>query len=231
LSPEQLNWFRNEVEKSLAIDEQVVMFQHHYPFKVYEEFAGPGIDTWREIVQTQRITAIFSGHTHYGQIANDGRNVAITTRSIGDPEGGPPGYTIAYLRGDDLAVTYRSVEDRGPLALITHPRRLILATGHQHIVTGLDWIHVRVWPISAIREVRARFDGGEWFPMRMSQTNEWVHSLEGDGLAKGEHRLDVEVLDHDGLKGGDAIAFLVDPTGRYTPVPQVWPTVTATAFC
>jgi len=217
LSSEQLSWFRDEVDRSLAVDERVVVFQHHYPYKVYEEFAGPGIDGWREIVQTRRIKAIFTGHTHYGQIANDGRNVAITTRSIGDPEGGPPGYAIAYLRGDDLALTYRSTEDRGPVALITHPSDLLLATGREHIVTGLDWIHVRVWPIAAIRDVRARLDGGMWFPLRMAgtnDTNEWVHALDGEMLAKGEHQLEVEVVDDDGLKASDEIIFQVDPTGR-----------------
>ena len=78
-------------------------------------------------MQSQRIEAIVCGHTHYWQVANDGRNVAIATRSIGDPEGGPPGYTLLYLRGDDLAATYRSVEDRGPVVLVTHPRERLLA--------------------------------------------------------------------------------------------------------
>ena len=39
----------------------------------YETFDGPGIAEWREIVQTRPVTAIFCGHTHYGQIANDGQ--------------------------------------------------------------------------------------------------------------------------------------------------------------
>ena len=57
-------------------------------------------------MQTRRIAAIVTGHTHYDQIANDGRNVAIALRSIGDPEGGAPGYAVVYLHGTDLAVAY-----------------------------------------------------------------------------------------------------------------------------
>jgi hypothetical protein len=59
------------------------------------------------------LTVILAGHTHYWQIANDGRNVAIAMRSIGDPEGGPPGYALAFFHGDDFAVLYRTAEGRG----------------------------------------------------------------------------------------------------------------------
>ena len=95
LSAEQIDWFRGEVDSALARGERVVIFQHNYPYQIWEDFAGPGIDDWRAIVQTRRIEAIVCGHTHYWQVANDGRNVAIATRSIGDPEGGPPGYTLS----------------------------------------------------------------------------------------------------------------------------------------
>ena len=142
--------------------ERVVIFQHNYPYQIWEDFAGPGIDEWRSIVQTRRIEAIVCGHTHYWQVANDGRNVAIATRSIGDPEGGPPGYTLLYLRGDDLAVTYRSVEDRGPVVLVTHPRERLLATGPRHIVSGHDRVVVRTWSESRVWAVRYRIDEGAW---------------------------------------------------------------------
>ena len=91
LSAEQIDWFRGEVDSALAAGERVVVFQHNYPYQIWEDFDGPGIDDWRAIVQTRRIEAIVCGHTHYWQVANDGRNVVIATRSIGDPEGGPPG--------------------------------------------------------------------------------------------------------------------------------------------
>jgi hypothetical protein len=230
LSAEQVRWFRGEVDAALARDERVVVLQHHYPFKVFEEFAGPGIDDWREIVQTRRITAIFSGHTHYSQIANDGRNVMITTRSIGDPEGGPPGFIIAYLRGDDLAVTYRSIEDRGPVVLITHPRRLLLATSHHHIVSGPDRIRVRSWSAGPVTSVRGCIDDGDWFLLSQMNPNEWEHTLP-DGLEKGHHVVRVEGANNEDKQGADEITFLVNPTRRYSPVPSVWPMVQATAFC
>ena len=54
LSAEQIDWFRGEVDSALAEGERVVIFQHNYPYQIWEDFDGPGIDDWRAIVQTRR---------------------------------------------------------------------------------------------------------------------------------------------------------------------------------
>jgi hypothetical protein len=177
------------------------------------------------------VEAILSGHTHYGQVANDGRNVAIATRSIGDPEGGPPGYTLLYVRGDDLAVIYRSIEDRGPLALVTHPRDRLLCMGPQHVVQGPDRLVVRVWHSSRTEAVFYRIDEGLWANLEPAGDADWSGPIDGDRLSKGKHFLDVFAIAADASEGRTTIEFFVDPTGRYTAVPEVRPVVTSTAFC
>ncbi len=231
IAEEQLAWFRAQVDEATAAGERVVIFQHNYPYQIWESFAGPGLDAWREVVQTRRIAAIFAGHTHYGQVANDGRNVAIATRSIGDPEGGPPGYTIAHLDGENLAVTYRAVIDEGPIVLVTHPRDLLLATGPAHVVTGPDAVRVRVWSSSTLSTLRGRLDDGDWSGLEFLGAGLWTAPLPGDRLAKGEHAYEVEAVDAEGRRGGQRLGFLVDPTGRFTAVPGVRPAVTVTKFC
>jgi len=226
LSVGQVAWFAAEADGARRAGERVVVFQHNYPYQIWEDFAGPGIDDWREVVQTRRVHAILTGHTHYWQVANDGRNAVVTTRSIGDPEGGPPGYTVALFHGDDFAVTYRSVGDPGPLVLITHPRDAMLATGPAHVVRGPDEIRVRVWATGPVAGVRARVDDGPWVDLRPAGPLDWSGPLPGDRLAKGTHRLTARAA-----AGGQTIEFAVDPTGRYTAVPAVRPVVTATNFC
>jgi hypothetical protein len=231
ISPAQIDWFRGEVDDALAAGERVVVFQHNYPYQIWEDFAGPGIDDWRALVQTRRITAVVTGHTHYGQAANDGRNVVLTTRSIGDPEGGHPGYTLLYLAGDDLAWTYRTMRDEGPLVLLTHPRETLLCTGPAHVVRGDDHVSARVWPAAQVVQVQGRVDDGGWFDLHPDNEGDWSCPLPGGGLSKGAHRLEVRAADRGGSEGGQTITFFVDPTGRYTAVPGVRPAVTATAYC
>jgi Icc protein len=231
LSTEQTGWFGEEVDGALSRGERVVVFQHNYPYQIWENFAGLGIDDWRAVVQTRRIEAVICGHTHYGQVANDGRNVMLATRSIGDPEGGPPGYTLLYFRGDDFAMTFRSVEDHGPLVMVTHPRERLLSTGPGHVVRGHDRVIVRAWPAPAVAAVRYRIDEEAWAELEPADEGHWSAPLSGDRLAKGEHVLEVVAVGHDAAEGFQRVGFMVDPTGRYTPVPEVRPVVTSTAFC
>jgi 3',5'-cyclic-AMP phosphodiesterase len=228
---EQIEWFRAEVDRAIARGERVVIFQHNYPYQIWEDFAGPGIDDWRGIVQTRRVEAIICGHTHYWQVANDGRNVVIATRSIGDPEGGPPGYTLLYFRGDDLAATYRSIEDRGPLVLVTHPRERLLATGPRHVVSGPDRVVARVWSASRVWAVRYRIDDGPWVGLESSDDGHWHGRLHSDRLSKGEHALEVIAVSADGTEGWERVQFTADPSGRYTAVPEARPMVSSTAYC
>lgn len=55
LFPEQLLWFRYEVDAAVVLRrKQVVIFQHHYPFRIWEDFGNQrGLVEWREIVQTR----------------------------------------------------------------------------------------------------------------------------------------------------------------------------------
>jgi hypothetical protein len=49
-------------------------------------------------------------------------------------------------------------------------------------------------------------------------------------VAEGNNIHVVAVAD-DGSEGPHEIDFILDPTGRYTVVPEVYPVVTSTAFC
>ena len=231
ISNAQIGWFRDELDQAHARRERIVIFQHNYPSQIWEDFAGPGIDDWRGLVQTHRAEAIICGHTHYWQMANDGRNALVAVRSICDPEGGAPGYAVLYCRGDDMAVTYRSIEERGPVVLVTHPRKRLLATGPRHIVSGPERVIVRVWSAARAWAVRYNIDDGPWAGLELADDGHWQGRLPADRLTKGVHSLAVVAVDVDGTEGCQRIDFVVDPTGRYTAIPQVSPMVSATQFC
>lgn len=231
MSSAQALWFRYEVDTAIDRGERVVVFQHHYPFKVGESYDGPGLAAWRETVQTRPIVGVFTGHTHYGQIANDGRNVYVATRSVGDPEGGAAGYAVVRLDGDDLSIVRRTVDDRGPLVMITHPRNHVLCTSPKHIVAGPDEVRVHVWSKEPVTAAEARLDGGAWAPLGACGAGEWSGPIAGDRLAKGTHVLEARAIDSAQAAGTDRITFQVDRSGRFTSVPRVEPVVPETKYC
>jgi 3',5'-cyclic AMP phosphodiesterase CpdA len=231
-SEDQLDWLESEFDAANANRQQVVLFQHNYPFQIWEDFAGPGVERWRCLVQTRPVAAIICGHTHYLQTANDGHNVSIAVRSIGDPEGGAPGYLIGYAQGDDLAVKYRTTDDCGPVAMITHPRNVLLATHARHIVHAADEVRVRTWSPEPLRKVQYKLDDGRTIDMPSISGNDWFAPLAEGGLTKGEHQLDVLAIGPLGdVVATDSLTFMFDPTNRYTPVPMVRPVVKETTFC
>ncbi len=231
ISADQIEWLCNQVDRSLLDGEDIVIFQHNYPYQIWETFDGPGIDDWRTVVQSRQIMAIVCGHTHYWQVANDGRNVVLATRSIGDPEGGPPGYTTGHVQGQDLAFTYRAIGEEGPIVLVTHPRETLLATRPSHVVHGPDRVRVRFWSMAALKSASFRIDDNPWSVLEPESPGFLSGPLPGDRLAKGEHTLDVTVKDDRELRRVQSIRFQVDPTGRYTAVPAVHPRVARTDFC
>ena len=230
-SSEQLAWLADQFEIAASANERVVVFQHHYPYQIWEDFNGPGVDVWRAIVRRRRIEAIICGHTHYWQVANDGWNVMVAVRSIGDPEGGPPGYGLFYFHGDDLAASYRPVEDTSPIVLIVHPRDRLLAHAGRHVVKGEDQVVVKTFSIVEVSRVEGRIDGGSWFNLEPTGDDHWSGPIPGDKLDKGEHLLEARARDRDDAIGIGRIEFLVDHTGRFTAVPEARPRVTSTAFC
>ena len=148
ISSEQIEWFRAELNDAEAHREQIVIFQHNYPYQIWEDFTGPGVDDWRVLVQARRIEGIICGHTHYWQVANDGRNAMIAVRSIGDPEGGPPGYAVVYCRGDDLAATYRwSTTSVQSSSLRTHGS--VCLRQARHLVAG-PTVTARIWSAAPV---------------------------------------------------------------------------------
>jgi 3',5'-cyclic-AMP phosphodiesterase len=227
----QLSWLDCEFETARINGQSVILFQHHYPYKVCEDFVGPGVRRWRELVNSHRPVAVVCGHTHYHQIANDGSTIAIAARSIGDPEGGAPGYLVGHAQDGDFSVTYRTIDDLCPLVLITHPRDLLMATGPRHVVKGVDELRVRIWSKCPVSRVTASLDDAAWFELRSRGDGNWAAPLHGSQLPKGEHRVSVEAHASDGGQGRQQISFFADTTGRFTAVPTSRPVVRTTAFC
>jgi len=148
----------------------------------------------------------------------------------GDPEGGPAGYAIVYLDGEDLALTYRSMEDTGPGVLIRRPYRTSLATKATHIVPGPMEARVRVWSKTNFISAKAQIDDGEWTDLQDRGDLEWSFPIPGDTLTKGEHSLEVRLTNADNEEGSDRLLFACDLSGRYNPYPMVEPVVRETKF-
>lgn len=231
ISDAQLQWLHRELQLAQQNNERVVIFQHNYAYQIWEEFDGPGIDDLRALLQTYRLEAIICGHTHYWQVANDGRNIHIAVRSIGDPEGGPAGYAIVCFADEDWGCIYRTPGDSGPIVLILRPHQRILCKGSQHVVSGEFEVLAKIWSASRVVTAAAQIDDGISKELCSCADGLWRREFDSEALTKGKHFLKVVAEDEEGRVSEQSIDFVVDQTGRYTAIPCVEPVVETTQFC
>ena len=99
------------------------------------------------------------GHTHYNEIANDGRTIFMATRSTGQIEEGPPGFSFASVDGRGVSWRFKPLENAWPCVLITTP--LIGASSPLRIkIRGPFTIRAKVIGDVPIEAVAFRVDDG-----------------------------------------------------------------------
>ena len=199
LGPGQHDWLERELDRAAAEHRRSIVFMHAYPADLAE--------------RSSEVTALFArhavavvdmGHTHYNELANDGRTIYAATRSTGQNEEGRPGFSVLAVDGGLVSWRFKPLGEPWPLALITAPADRRLQTDASPPSDGAN-LQVRAlgWSAHGIRAARCSLDGGPWRPMRRDAGSPaWRHDSDAP---PGAHRIVVEIEDGSGRVGSDAI--------------------------
>ena len=161
LGADQLAWAERELEGAAAAGEAAVVFMHTYPADL-----RAGAERLGALLARPDVLCVDMGHTHYNELANDGGTIFMATRSTGQIEEGPPGFSIAAI--DDGVVSWRFKPlDRGvwPFVLITTPADRRLATRANQTVEGSFLARAKVVGDAPGASVEVQVDDGAWTPM------------------------------------------------------------------
>ena len=115
LQLEQLGWLEQRLEDASAKNQRSVLFLHVYPSEL-ETTARP----LSGLIQKHCVLLVDMGHTHYNEIANDGSTLYTATRSTGQIEEGPVGFSVTNLDRDVLSWRFKELGS-WPLVMITTP--------------------------------------------------------------------------------------------------------------
>jgi hypothetical protein len=91
------------------------------------------------------VSLVERGHTHYNELANDGRTLYAATRSTGQIEEGPVGFSVITLDAGVISWKFKPLSE-WPLVVITSPgdRRLIVdAANPAQLVRGTVRVRAR----------------------------------------------------------------------------------------
>ena len=196
LGAEQFDWLTDRLANAQRADKDCVVFMHAYPADLGEE-AG----RLCRLLDASNVRLVAMGHTHYNEIAHDGRTIYAATRSTGQIEEGPVGFSFAALDGDAVSWRFKPLESPWPFVMITAPadRRLDLA---EEGTAPARLVRASAWGAASISDAEFRVDDGPWRAM----------SLEGRGIfsapfvtSQKTFRLEVRVTDEGGAATDDVI--------------------------
>ncbi len=86
LNSAQRDWIEHELDSAGS----AVVFMHTYPADLRE-----GAERLAALLARPTVRCVDMGHTHYNELANDGGAIFMATRSTGQIEEGPPGFSMA----------------------------------------------------------------------------------------------------------------------------------------
>src|SRR5216683_2669966 len=116
LGADQILWLEHELSAAERASERSVVFMHAYPADLREN-----AEQVRDLFARYRVVAVDMGHTHYNELANDGRTIYATTRSTGQIEEGPVGFSLAAIDRGVVSWRFKPLEAGWPFVLITSP--------------------------------------------------------------------------------------------------------------
>ena len=202
LGRDQTAWLARELDAASAAGLPALVFTHTYP----DDLRGEGeTETMNRLLASHDVALVDMGHTHYNELANDGRTIFAATRSTGQIEEGPVGYSIATLDGGVVSWRFRALDDGFPFVLITAPADHRLIRGTDQRVGGRCTVRALVFGAAAPRRVACRPEGGDWVEMARAD-GQSVWSADVD--LPGDHRLvgiEVQAVDALGRPGMHAV--------------------------
>lgn len=194
LGATQLAWLRQELAQ-MSAGTDVPLFMHTYPANLRDAQERAQL---LALLAQHRVALFDMGHTHYNELANDGITIYAATRSTGQIEEGPVGYSLISLDQGIVSWRFKPLDSGFPFVLITAPADYRLLRHAGQAVGAQFSIRAVVLGAHAVAEVRYQLAAGPWLPMLPGATGVWQAEAECPAGAALPLLLTVEARDATG---------------------------------
>jgi hypothetical protein len=205
LGAAQFSWLKDQLTAAERNEKTCAVFMHAYPADLGEEAAELS-----RLLDESRVRLVAMGHTHYNEVAHDGRTIYAATRSTGQIEEGPVGFSVAALDGNVVSWRFKPLDSPWPLVMITTPadRRLDL---HEVEAAPPRLVRACTFGAAAVSRAEFRLDDGSWKPMFPES-----HGIFTAPIVTGQtaFRLEARVTDENGAAAVDVIEYDTDTACR-----------------
>ena len=216
ISDQQIGWARQDLSAARQKGQTNLLFIHH-------DFAGIKDKSAQEklsaLVKETGVKLVLAGHTHNNIVINDGSCLNVTTTSIHTPKGKDgKGYALVTLDGGRVAWHFVPLDQR-PVIATCGPISKLMSTGPEGVVRGQADIRVKAFDTAAIASVTASIDGGATMPLTKGQSGLWTCQWDSSTAKDGEHVLQIEAKNVEGLAARQEIVILTNQAGVYAAAP------------
>jgi 3',5'-cyclic-AMP phosphodiesterase len=146
------------------------------------------------------------GHTHYNELANDGSTIYASTRSTGQIEEGPVGFSLLAIDEGVVSWRFKPLDEPWPLAMITSPAdRRLVTRRHMpgHVPAGRTNVRAKAWSAQGVTRVDCRIGESAWQPMDFIESEQtWTLECR---IPDGVFPISVRATDGAGATGVDSI--------------------------
>ncbi len=205
LGEEQLQWLEQGLQECKKAGDRAVLLLHCYPSDLKQ-----GGEELKSLLRKYPILLVDMGHTHYNELSNDGHTLYSATRSTGQIEEGPVGYSVTTIDHD--AVSWYFVELGSPeLLAITYPQDERLITNQARPEPSKEVsLRVKTWPSEAVSSVSVQV-GPLQTTLSLQEGLIWQGKLDVSGLSNGTHALEAVAVRTHGEKLSTSIRMRVGP--------------------
>jgi len=214
ISEEQLHWLEQGLEAIVAAHKRSVLFLHCYPSEL-RKLSSP----LRNLIKKYRVRLVDMGHTHYNEIANDRNTLYMATRSTGQIEEGPVGFSITNLDNDVVSWRFKPLGE-WPFVMITSPADERLLTNQEatpRIEVEKVAVRVKAWSDRKLLRGYAEVGDQKVHLEQVARTAVWQATFDIDRLPDGISLLTVHFEDEDGKSARDTIQFINAASGQCKP--------------
>jgi Icc protein len=212
ISSEQLDWLQQELELASALQKRSVLFLHCYPSELRKS-SSP----LRDLIKRHAVLLVDMGHTHYNEIAHDGQTLYTATRSTGQIEEGPVGFSITNLDNGVVSWRFKSLGE-WPLVMITAPADERLSTHRDsplQVARARMTVRVKAWSDKKLLRGFAAIGDQQVDLKQLPGCDVWQADLDAKRLSGGVYPLTVNLTDQAAKSGEDVIRVVVNSLGQY----------------
>ena len=162
LLDEQIIWLEAQLFIARQDKMEVVLFMHTYPADLKDVAE---INKLNQLIADNDVVLVDMGHTHYNELANDGHTIFSATRSTGQIEEGPVGYTLVSINEGKVSWRFKLLQEPFPYVIITAPADYRLIRSEDHKIGERVEIQAIVFGSKKIKNLKYKIADKEWQAM------------------------------------------------------------------